>query len=222
MKAKLSEGLIDQIRKTVIVQDKHLLISDADEVLLNFLPCFENYLQNNSMWYDLKSYALFGNIKNKVSNESISNEDVLFHLENFFKNRSRQIDFVKDSIKSLNKLINILNFQIIILTNIPFKYLEDRKACFRDNGLELPIIAGNGPKGLVIKELVKSYNGKIFFIDDLAPHIISSKLEVKRAKTIHYISDERLSTLAKTPKEADFRANSWKEIYNFIKDEIKR
>ena len=48
MKAKLSEGLIDQIRKTVIVQDKHLLISDADEVLLNFLPCFENYLQNNS------------------------------------------------------------------------------------------------------------------------------------------------------------------------------
>ena len=63
MKAKLSEGLIDQIRKTVIVQDKHLLISDADEVLLNFLPCFENYLQNNSMWYDLKSYALFGNIK---------------------------------------------------------------------------------------------------------------------------------------------------------------
>ena len=164
MKAKLSEGLIDQISKTIVVQDKHLLISDADEVLLNFLPCFENYLQDNSMWYDLKSYALFGNIKNKITNDSISNEDVLFHLENFFKNKSRHIDFVKDSIYSLNKLINKLNFQIIILTNIPFKYLEDRKACFRDNGLELPIIAGNGPKGLVIKELVKSFNGNIFLL----------------------------------------------------------
>ena len=121
MKAKLSEGLIDQIRKTVIVQDKHLLISDADEVLLNFLPCFENYLQNNSMWYDLKSYALFGNIKNKVSNESISNEDVLFHLENFFKNRSRQIDFVKDSINSLNNLVNRLN---CLFFSLEYNYQE--------------------------------------------------------------------------------------------------
>ena len=112
------------------------------------------------------------------------------------------------------------NFQILVLTNIPFKYLDDRKHCFQKNGLNLQIIAGNGPKGLVIKELIRDFKEKVFFIDDLAPHISSVKEEVSRSKTIHYISDERLSKLAVSPKEADFRAYSWKDIYNFLINEI--
>ena len=50
-----------------------------------------------------------------------------------------------------------------MLTNIPFKYLDDRKHCFQKNGLNLQIIAGNGPKGLVIKELIRDFNEKVFF-----------------------------------------------------------
>ena len=107
-----------------------------------------------------------------------------------------------------------------MLTNIPFKYLDDRKYCFQKNGLNLQIIAGNGPKGLVIKELIRDFNEKVFFIDDLAPHISSVKKEVSRSKTIHYISDERLSKLAVSPKEAEFRAYSWKDIYNFLINEV--
>ena len=112
------------------------------------------------------------------------------------------------------------NFQIIILTNIPFEYLDDRRKCFEDNDLNLPIIAGKGPKGEVVKEIAKNYDEKFFFIDDLAPHIISTKNENKLVKTIHYISDPRLSRLADTPQEADFRAKSWKDIYSFITNEI--
>ena len=219
MSHKLSDGLQKQISKVTLLKNKPLLITDADEVLLNFVKCFEIYLEKKGFWYDLTSYALFGNIKQKGTDEVVSNEVILEYLDDFFRTESKDITFVEGSIHFINKLLDS-NFQILVLTNIPFKYLDDRKHCFQKNGLNLQIIAGNGPKGLVIKELIRDFKEKVFFIDDLAPHISSVKEEVSRSKTIHYISDERLSKLAVSPKEADFRAYSWKDIYNFLINEI--
>ena len=217
----LSDGLIRQIKSIEIIPDKPLLITDADEVLLNFVSCFQEYLKKNNLWYDLSSYSLFGNIKDH-SNNAIENTQVSFHLENFFKTNARVITFAKDSIKYIKLLIEKLNFQIIVLTNIPYKYLEDRRICFKNNGLDLPMIAGSGPKGKIIKELISNHKDKNFFIDDLAPHIISSKDHADQVKTIHYISNKELSKLAITPDQADIRANSWKEIYTYIENEINR
>ena len=220
MNNHLADNLISQINNVQIQKDKQLFISDADEVLLHFLPAFEDYLNEHGYWYDLKSYALFGNIKQLRDDLPIPNEEVIKCLEDFFKKNVRNISFVNDSIVYLKNLMIEHNFQIIILTNIPFEYLDDRRKCFADNDLSLPIIAGKGPKGEVIKEITKNYDKKFFFIDDLAPHIISTKNENKLVKTIHYISDPRLSRLADTPQEADFRAKSWKDIYSFITNEI--
>ena len=42
---KLSDGLQKQISKATLLKNKPLLITDADEVLLNFVKCFEIYLE---------------------------------------------------------------------------------------------------------------------------------------------------------------------------------
>ena len=96
--SSLSDGLKRQIQGIEIAPNKPLLISDADEVLLNFVTCFEQYLTKNNLSYDLSSYSLFGNIKDS-SNNPIKNELVSYHLENFFKTNAKVITFVKDSIK---------------------------------------------------------------------------------------------------------------------------
>ena len=44
MSQKLSDGLQKQISKATLLKNKPLLITDADEVLLNFVKCFEIYL----------------------------------------------------------------------------------------------------------------------------------------------------------------------------------
>ena len=219
--SSLYDGMKRQLEDIEIIPNKPLLITDADEVLLNFVSCFQEYLSKNNLWYDLSSYSLFGNIKDK-SNNSIENNLVSYHLENFFKTNAKVITFVKDSIKYIKLLIEKLDFQIIVLTNIPYKYINDRRICFKNNNLDLPMIAGSGPKGEIIKELVANHKNKKFFIDDLAPHIISSKNHAEQVKTIHFISNEELSKLAITPEQADIRANNWKEIYNYIENEIKR
>ena len=70
----------------------------------------------------------------------------------------------KDSIKYIKLLIEKLDFQIIVLTNIPYKYINDRRICFKNNNLDLPMIAGSGPKGEIIIILVK------LLLKDLLPH----------------------------------------------------
>ena len=94
MSHKLSDGLQKQINKATLLKDKPLLITDADEVLLNFVKCFEIYLEKKGFWYDLTSYALFGNIKQKGTNEALSNEVILEYLDDFFRTESKDITFV--------------------------------------------------------------------------------------------------------------------------------
>ena len=65
MSHKLSDGLQKQINKATLLKDKPLLITDADEVLLNFVKMLWNLFRKKGFWYDLTSYALFGNIKQK-------------------------------------------------------------------------------------------------------------------------------------------------------------
>ena len=98
MNNHLADNLISQINNVQIQKDKQLLISDADEVLLHFLPAFEDYLNELGYWYDLKSYALFGNIKQLRDDLPIPNEEVIKCLEDFFKKNVRNISFVNDSI----------------------------------------------------------------------------------------------------------------------------
>ena len=81
------------------------------------------------------------------------------------------------------------------------------------------VINGNIQARQAIKEIVKNHNNKIFFIDDISANLLSAHKEVKGIRLIHYISDERLSMLAKTPPEIHFRATDWKNIYEYIKNE---
>jgi len=101
----------------------------------------------------------------------------------------------------------MLKFKIVIIKSLLFLLILNTSQALAISGKE-------------IKELIKDFNEKVFFIDDLAHQISSVKEEVSRSKTIHYISDERLSKLAVSPKEADFRAYSWKDIYNFLINEV--
>ena len=59
----LDREAVSQIESLNINHSQPLLISDADEVILNFVKTFEIYLKKIGLYYDLTSYALFGNIK---------------------------------------------------------------------------------------------------------------------------------------------------------------
>ena len=218
----LDHEVLNQIESLDLNKDQPLLISDADEVILNFVRTFETYLNNIGLYYDLSSYALFGNIKKIKENIAIENDQITKHITDFYNLHTEEISFVDESIKYLGKIKNELDYQIIVLSNLPHHNREKREISFRKNGLDFPIISNSGLKGLAIKEIAKNQKNKIFFIDDISANLLSAYNEVDGIKLIHYISDKRLEKLASTPKEVDFKAKDWKEIYIYLENETSR
>ena len=218
----LKKEVLDQINKINIDYSKPLLISDADEVIVNMISCFEEFILKENIYYDMSSYALFGNIKNKEDDSIVNNEKIIELLNNFYDLHTMDITFVQEAVIYLKKIETELDVQIIILSNLPLKNREEREISFKNNGLNYPVIANSGPKGPAIKEVTKELMKNVFFIDDISTNLLSAHETVNNIKTIHYISDDRIAKLALTPEKVNLRAESWIEIYNYIKNEIKR
>ena len=218
----LKKEVLDQINKINIDYSKPLLISDADEVIVNMISCFEEFILKENLYYDMSAYALFGNIKNKEDDSIVNNEKIIELLNNFYDLHTMDITFVQEAVIYLKKIETELDVQIIILSNLPLKNREEREISFKNNGLNYPVIANSGPKGPAIKEVTKELMKNVFFIDDISTNLLSAHETVNNIKTIHYISDDRIAKLALTPEKVNLRAESWIEIYNYIKNEIKR
>ena len=118
----LDREVLNQIENLNINCDEPLLISDADEVILNFVRTFETYLNNIGLYYDLSSYALFGNIKNIKNDIAIENDQIIKHITDFYNLHTEEISFVDESIKYLERIKNDLGCQIIVLSNLPHLY----------------------------------------------------------------------------------------------------
>jgi hypothetical protein len=210
--------VISQLDEISLNPNKPLLICDADEVILDFLGAFESYLLSHKLKFDLSTYSLFGNILSIDDNNPISKEDVIKHLENFFDVHTKDINIVPGAYENLKKIENELDFQIIILTNVPIKKRSDRIICFKKNNLDYPVIANINSKGPTIRNLILNFNKEVYFIDDMIFNLKSTYEEVPHVKLIHYVSDKRLEKLIETPKNIANKAISWDEIYKFIKN----
>lgn len=217
---QVHKDVLPQLSELSLDPNKPLLISDADEVILDFLGSFEKYLLSNSLRFDLSTYALFGNILNIHDDQPISKEEVTKHLDNFFDVHTKDMEFVSGAIYNLRKIETELNFQIIILTNIPVKHRKDRITCFKNKDLHYPVITNINSKGPTIREIISNYDNKVFFVDDMIFNLKSANEYVPKVKLIHYVSDKRLAKLIKTPEAISSKAESWDEIYNILKNEL--
>ncbi len=63
--ADISDEIKQQCAEVSFDSSRPLIISDADEVLLQFMVQFEHYLDKQDLWIDLQSFKLNGNIKHK-------------------------------------------------------------------------------------------------------------------------------------------------------------
>ena len=192
-----------------IIKDKPLIVCDADEVIFDFMNSFEMYLHTKGLYFNWKSYALDGNILND-KNEPISKNQITDIIHNFFMYKTESMDLVEGAEKSLQKLSR--EYSIIILSNIPFKFYEKRKAALKKYGINFPFFANTGPKGKAVKYLSDIHKGKIWFIDDSPYQIKSVKLEEKNVNTILFVGNSKLEALIKSKnKYCDHFSNKWED-----------
>ena len=129
------EKTFPSLNSLEINQNKPILICDADEVIFDFMHSFLLFLEEKQLYFNWDSYALTGNIIRK--NNSVLGEDEVKKLINFFfKSCALNMNLVNGAKNSLNKISK--EFNIIILSNIPFEYYELRKNALDKNNLSFP------------------------------------------------------------------------------------
>jgi len=213
----LSEEISNQIETLELNPDRPLIISDADEVLLQFMRQFEIYLDRNDMWIDLSSFRLQGNIKYKGSDEAVdmTNRNI---IDDFFAAETLNFSPVEGAAEALNALSK--EAQIIILTNLPLAQKSERQINLSKHGMDYPVIVGSGLKGPAVKSLGEKINAPLFFLDDI-PHNINSVAEyVPTSGRIHMIADPRLSKLIGAAEGASARIDQWQEAQSWIQDKL--
>ncbi|MAA76829.1 MAG: hypothetical protein CML73_02195 [Rhodobiaceae bacterium] len=213
----LSEEISNQIETLELDPDRPLVISDADEVLLQFMRQFEVYLDRNNMWIDLSSFRLQGNIKYKGSDEAVdmTNRNI---IDDFFAAETLNFSPVDGAAEALTALSK--EAQVIILTNLPLAQKNERQINLSKHGMNYPVIVGSGLKGPAVKSLGDKINAPLFFLDDI-PHNINSVAEhAPMSRRIHMIADPRLSKLIGAAEGASARIDQWQEAQNWILDKI--
>jgi hypothetical protein len=195
-----------------------LIICDADEVLLRFLAGLERFLERNGCYLDLTSFRIHGNVKHQATREAVADETVTKLIADFFASDTRHLEPVEGAAAALKALSN--RAQIIILSNLPETSRDARIENLVEHGMPYPVIAGNGPKGPVVKDLIGDFAQTVVFIDDLPPNLNSVATKTPHVKRLHFIADPRLAKLLPAAPDAHRRIDDWPRATEWISSVI--
>jgi hypothetical protein len=216
----IHEDVIPQLADLDIAPNKPLIITDADEVLFNFMQGLELFLEEQDLFFEWTSFALHGNIKRKQGKVAVPSEEIPALLDQFFAEYTHRLPAVKGASEHLHRLSE--HAQILVLSNVPPKYADMRIAGLKDCGMDFPLIANVGPKGRVVNYLTRTLEKPAFFIDDIPHNHGSVKKHADHVHRLHFIADERLAGLLGPAEDSHARLNSWPEIYSYIQDIINK
>lgn len=197
-----------------------LVVCDVDEVVLSFVGGFERHIERQGHFLDPKSYALAGNVKRRTDASALTRAEVEALLEEFFTHDAGRLDLVPGAVESLAALSR--RAQVVLLTNIPLAYRDQRHANLRGHGLDYPIIVNEGPKGPAMSRLAEKVKEPLFFLDDAPENLRSVASDVPQAHLIHFIADARFEALCEEVDEVHFRTRFWEKAREWIESGISR
>jgi hypothetical protein len=214
----IDESVIPQIDALTLTRGRPLIVSDADEVLLQFLVGLERYLETQGLWLDLTSFALTGNIRRRDTNEPVPPSEMPALMDGFFVASTHELDVVPGAAEALDALSE--RAQVVVLTNVPLEQKAKREACLGAHGIPWPVIANKGLKGGAVRRLAARVEAPVFFLDDI-PHNLTSVAKAHMpTHLIHFIADPRLSQLLGPAKDSHFHTTEWSKARTFIEEKL--
>ena len=203
-----SEAVRRQIEAIEIDSSRPLLITDADEVLLQFVRSLEDHLLSNELYLDLTSFALTGNIKRRADDQALPSPEVKLILANFFEERTEMVAPVEGAADALKALSE--RAQIVVLSNIPPHLAEARRRGLARHGKDYPVIANTGLKGPPVRHLARAVApAATFFMDDIPGNHDSVAASANEVIRLHFVADPRLARLVNTAATAHTRIDDW-------------
>lgn len=207
-----------QLDALPLQSDRPLIITDADEVIAQFIVGLERFLERNGFWLDLQSFAISGNVRRAEDQSIVERAEVQELLAQFFAADTEILLPVPGAADALSALSQ--RTQIIVLSNVPQPQRAARQRWLSQHGMNYPLVANSGPKGAAVRHLRSNIEAPIFFLDDLPPNLASVSELVDDVHLLHFIADSRLAALMGPAPGCHLHTTSWDDAHDYIAQQL--
>jgi hypothetical protein len=201
---------------TVIrLQDRPLIVSDVDEVVLEFLTPFTAFLEAREHTLIPRSFRLSGNIVDRRSGKPISETAAEAVLDAFYAEQNQWQTPAMQAIETLEDLSG--EADIVFLTAMPPRHAAVRRSLLDAVGLPYPLLASEEPKGPLVKRLHGERDLPLVFIDDILRNLHSVQEHAPACLLINLMANLEFRALAPAPGADIQVAADWPEAAKLIR-----
>ncbi len=195
-----------------------LLICDVDEVLLQFIPHLERYMNDRGIGFKETAYRLKANMIHTQTGEHLSDDACMAIIHDFFESEVSRQEAVPNAAAQLERLSR--RCDIVILTNLPSSHNKPARANLLETlGMDYPVITNHGPKGGAVAALcAQRGHHPVFFVDDSPTNIISVGKSTPHVQLVHFIADPRFFAISDNLPNVALKSNCWLETGDFIEN----
>ncbi|MER9297226.1 DUF2608 domain-containing protein [Mesorhizobium sp. M0621] len=174
----------------LIADDRPLLVLDVDDVLLEFIRPFPNFLRARGYDLTLASFQLTGNIAETASGRLIEQPEVTALLGDFFDAQADWQNITEGAAEALAGLGD--RAEIILLTAMPHRHRAVRRAHLDALGVSYPLLTTEMAKGPAVAKLRGKAGRPVVFVDDQPRNLASVQDAVADAELFHLMADNSL------------------------------
>lgn len=167
-----------------------LLVLDVDDVLLEFIRPFPRFLEARGFGLTMASFRLTGNIAETATGRLVEQPEVTALLDEFFHGQSQWQAITDGAAEALGSLGG--QAEIVLLTAMPHKHRETRRAHLDTLGLPYPLLTTEMAKGPALAKLRGNAGRPVAFVDDQPPNLMSAHEHVADAHLFHLMADNSL------------------------------
>ncbi|MFQ5957977.1 MAG: hypothetical protein ACE5LF_01270 [Alphaproteobacteria bacterium] len=203
----LHDDVANQIAAVPLRRHRPLIVSDADEVLVNFMTGFEGFLSDRGLYFTWESYRLNGNIRRRGADNALERPEIRDLIDAFFAECIDALTPVEGAAEALGALSR--RAQIVVLSNVPLAHCHRRRRWLARHGIDYPLVANIGAKGPAVRELAALAAAPTYFIDDSPQNHLTVARDAGHVHRLHFVADARLARLLGPAPESHHRADDW-------------
>lgn len=184
-----------------------LLVLDVDDVLLEFIRPFIQYLDSKGYALNFDSFRLHGNIRHIQTSELAANEIVSDMIASFFDEQAMWQTVTDGAGAALAGFGDAV--EIVLLTAMPHRHRDHRLQHLKNIGLPYPLVTTESAKGPALASLRGDSGRPIAFVDDMPHNLSSARKALPDAHLFSYMAMPALRKLLPPVAEDVVAVDDW-------------